>query len=330
MPYSLSDEYPPGSRFMGLRLLGTLNLHAAGTGNGLALNSLSGLAYDEDADRLYALSDRGILFHLGLEFDGDELAQVYALGAFPLLDERKRPLRGRLADAEGIVLRNARNGVAGDTKVLVSFERRPRVMVFNPEGALTGAVALTPRLRKVEAYSGRNKGLEAIAVHPHLGVLVAAEQPMLEAPQQQVQIHAIERDITWSFPRPLDPNHGIAALEALPDGSVLTLERAHGFMFVPFITVLRHLPPLSDGRLSLSAGREVARFSTGTGFSLDNFEGLTRHRGLRFLMVSDDNGKPFQASLLSYFEVLEESEGARSGTDAAKSVNSSSKQQLGP
>jgi hypothetical protein len=34
------------------------------------------------------------------------------------------------------------------------------------------------------------------------------------------------------------------------------------------------------------------------------FEGLTRHRGQRFFMVSDDNRRTLQSTLLVYFELL--------------------------
>jgi hypothetical protein len=38
---------------------------------------------------------------------------------------------------------------------------------------------------------------------------------------------------------------------------------------------------------------------------IDNFEGLARHRGNRFFMVSDDNGVFIQRTLLLYFELVE-------------------------
>jgi hypothetical protein len=305
--HDLSMDHPPGSDFMGVRLLGTLNLHAARLPGGHTLHSLSALGFDEDADLLYALSDRGVLFHIALEFEppAGHLIQARVLRAYPLQDTRGAPLRGRMADAEGMVLRDARNGVAGDTQVLVSFERRARVMVFDPTGVAVGAVALPDALRDPQAYRGGNKSLEAVTLHPQLGVLVAPEQPLLGQPGNRVHIHAAAGQVSWDYPRPVDPNHALVALETLPDGRLLTLERAHGFLFVPFITVLRRLPRPPPGGGPLEDGEEIARFNTGNGFALDNFEGLTRHLGHRFLMVSDDNAKPFQASLLSYFEILD-------------------------
>ena len=44
---------------------------------------------------------------------------------------------------------------------------------------------------------------------------------------------------------------------------------------------------------------------TGKGHQIDNFEGLAKHRGNRFFLVSDDNDLFFQRSLLMYFELLD-------------------------
>jgi hypothetical protein len=43
----------------------------------------------------------------------------------------------------------------------------------------------------------------------------------------------------------------------------------------------------------------------GMGHRVDNFEGLSRHRGNHFFMVSDDNDLFVQQTLLLYFELLE-------------------------
>ena len=181
--HDLSTDYPPGSDFMGVRLLGTLDLDAVRTDGGHTLHSLSALGYDADADRLYALSDRGVLFHLALEFEADtgHLVQARVITSHPLRDGRGRALRGRMADAEGLVLRDHRNGVEGDTRVLVSFERRARVMEFDVTGHPTGAVALPAGLRSEHAYRGGNKALEAITLHGERGVLVGPEQPLRTA-----------------------------------------------------------------------------------------------------------------------------------------------------
>jgi hypothetical protein len=92
-------------------------------------------------------------------------------------------------------------------------------------------------------------------------------------------------------------------MEALPDGSLLTLERAFVSLLRPFIITLRRTQLSAHSKEPLSV-EDVAVFDTSQGWFLDNFEGLTRHRDQRFFMVSDDNQSALQSTLLVYFELL--------------------------
>jgi hypothetical protein len=47
----------------------------------------------------------------------------------------------------------------------------------------------------------------------------------------------------------------------------------------------------------------VALMDTAQGYQIDNSEGLTRHKGNRFFMVSDNNDLFVQRTLLLYFEL---------------------------
>src|SRR5512143_619940 len=71
----LSQRVTVGDRYMGIRLLGVLRLPQVAV-NGLPLHELSGLAWDEDAGLLYAVSDKGLLFHLRPVFSDDRLSDV--------------------------------------------------------------------------------------------------------------------------------------------------------------------------------------------------------------------------------------------------------------
>jgi hypothetical protein len=48
----------------------------------------------------------------------------------------------------------------------------------------------------------------------------------------------------------------------------------------------------------------LAQFSSGDGWQVDNFEGLAKVGKNRYVIVSDDNDRFFQRTLLVYFEVL--------------------------
>jgi len=93
-PYRLTADVAPGERYMGIRLLGTLEL-ATRMIDGLPLVELSGLAWDADEGLLYAVSDRGWLFHLRPTFSDGRLRDVSVVAAFALRDSRGRKLRGK-------------------------------------------------------------------------------------------------------------------------------------------------------------------------------------------------------------------------------------------
>ena len=311
--HDLSLDYPPGSTYMGAQLLGTVSLDAVDVDGRFRLSGLSALGYDQDDDVLYALSDRGVLFHLKVGFDDQILSKVHVLGAYALRDHQGRPLTGAMADGEGLALRHARNGVQGDSELLVSFERYPRVIRFDPSGHPHGAIALPSGLSTRERYQSANRGLEAITVHPTVGVLVGPERPITAHQPPRVELFSAESHRVWWYPQPLEPNLALVAMEALPDGRLLVLERAHGFFYIPFITLLRVLPQPSEHGGAITNTQVAVRMSTGQGFALDNFEGLTRHRDDYFFLVSDDNGQAYQSTLLSYLRLTFEASDVSDG-----------------
>lgn len=313
--HPFSRDYQPGDVYMGVRLLGVLKLDPVRVDE-LLLTGLSALAWDEDEDVLYALSDRGTLFHFLLHFDDDGLlADARALRAVALRDVHGKPLLGRWSDSEGMVARRADNGIRGDTELAVSFERAPRVLRFTPHGLPVGAVALPRRLRDPAQYRSGNRMLESLAVHPRHGLLTAPEQPMRNVSDGHVEVHALGSALHWRYPLAAEPNAALTAMEVLRDGSLLTLERGYGVFFVPVITTLRQVHVLADANGAMLQVRTVARFSTGQGWQLDNFEGLTRQRGQRILLVSDDNARTFQSTLLAAFELMDTDSSAPRSAD---------------
>ena len=95
------------------------------------------------------------------------------------------------------------------------------------------------------------------------------------------------------------------ALECLPDGDVLVLERDFTTIALRFVITLRrvHLPKKTPADATLKS-EVVAVLDSADGLTVDNFEGLTRHRGNRFFMISDNNDVFLQRTLLMYFELL--------------------------
>ncbi len=121
---ALSQNLKPGDRVGRLRFLGMLELSEV-TRDSRRLSQLSGLAWDDDDGILYALSDKGTLFHLQPLFEGDILTGVKLLQSLPLRElGSDKPLRGWRIDAEGLDIVNGRNGRRDDAELIIGKERR--------------------------------------------------------------------------------------------------------------------------------------------------------------------------------------------------------------
>ncbi|CDH47609.1 MAG: esterase-like activity of phytase family protein [Candidatus Competibacteraceae bacterium] len=303
-PISLADHVAPGDIYAGIRLLGALRLSSSEI-NGLRLCGLSGLAWDEGAGLLYAISDQGALFHLRPVFDDQGyLAGARSIAAYPLQDASGKPLRTPFDDSEGLAIRNGDHQIQGDTELLISFEVKPRVVRYSTKGEWRGEESLPAVLRDIRNYRDPNQALEAVTLDPRWGVLVGTETPLRNDPSGQIRIFTSSGRF-WIYPLGSAPSSALVAMEALPDGSLLTLERAFVAPLRPLVISLRRteLPVLGTAGVPLKV-TDIAVFDSSQGWLLDNFEGLTRYRDQRFFMVSDDNCNSWQTTLLVYFELL--------------------------
>ena len=301
-PYRLSPNVAPGDSFMGIRLLGSVELENRSM-DGLVLGGLSGLAWDEDEARLYALSDAGALFHLRPHFDDGRLVGAQLLAAFALRDRHGGALKDRWADAEGLDLRHGNNGKTGDSLLAISFERYPRVVLFKPDGHPVETLPLPAGLGDGARYSHPNKGLESLTWLPGTGFLTAPERPLTGGAEGFVSLFALDGR-SWRYPLLATPKSSLVDMQALPDGSLMTLERGHGLMFLPIVISLHHTRVTADNAGQRLPVTTLAILDSSQGWSVDNFEGLTRHRRSTFFMVSDDNFSALQKTLLVYFEPL--------------------------
>lgn len=297
--FNLSFFHQPGDTFMRIRLRGTIELPADKKINGLKLTELSGLAWDEDEGILYAVSDKGYLFHFQPILLKKTLTSIHYHGAYQLRNREGRKLPSR--DSEGLALLKGRNGIKGDSELVIAFERVPSVGRFTSTGEWLGNYILPTPLQQIKNYSYRNTALESVTIHPQFGMLTAPEWP-LRGNKGKIIIYA-QNGQQWAFPHHPAPNSAVVALEALPNGSILVLERAFVSKFRPLIISLRHIT-LSTCQLNTCPLKKIFIFNNSRGWRIDNFEGLTRYRANTFFMVSDNNDNPFQRTLLNYFEIL--------------------------
>ena len=300
-PVALCDAPQPCERVGRIRVLGMLELPSR-TVNHLRFAELSGLAWDDDEGVLYALSDKGKLFGLRPAFRKGRLTDVALVSVATLFDPAThKPVRWRRSDSEGLEILNGHNGHRGDTELLISFEREPRIARYRLDGRFVADVPLPAILRDVKRYHGGNKMLESVCMHPREGILTAPEEP-LDGENGATRLYRMD-GASWRFP---PSRGGISALECLPGGDVLVLERDYQALSLRTIITLRrlHLPGGTAPDSTLTA-ETLAVLDTAQGLHIDNFEGLARHRGNRFFMVSDNNDVFLQRTLLLYFEMTD-------------------------
>lgn len=262
------------------------------TVDGAPISQLSALAWDEDEQLLYALSDRGVLFHFRVRVVGNVVKEVESVRAIPLVAGGVTDAGGRGIDTEDMALSNHANGIKGDSELFVVTEREPRFLRIRPSGTVLQVMPVPPPLDMPENFQKLNQGLESLVLHPIHGLVTAPETPLIGAPAQRHTLYAKEG--AWMFER-YSADARLKAMALLDDGDLLVLERSR----VP------------DSKLMTASLRQVSLQACAPGHvcpaevklilpeDRSNFEGLAHFRGRQFFLVNDHSGKDGQgASLL--------------------------------
>lgn len=300
---ALSQNIKIGDRIGRIRFLGMLQLPDV-TRNGLRLSQLSGLAWDDDDGVLYAISDKGGLFHLKPEFEGDVLTGLRLLRAVALQDPKSnKPLKWSYTDSEDLDILNGRNGRKGDAELVISFERSPRIGRYRPDGSALGDYPLPELLNDEKNYVSTNKMLESVCVDSSLGVLTAPEQPLKNEQNGTTHIFSLSNG-AWRYP--VAPEDRLTAMECLGQGEVILLQQTYLHAFGQITVALKRVRLASNPSFESLKPETLVALDSQKGFEIDNFEGLAHHKGKRFFMVSDNNDLFVQRTLLMYFELLDQ------------------------
>lgn len=303
-PAPLADNLDVGDAIGRIRSLGMLVIPSV-TIKGARLSQLSGIAWDDDAEVLYALSDKGVLFHLHPIIRNGTLTDLKLSRVAPLRELRTdRLLRERRIDAEGLDILRGRNGRTDDAELIVSFERHPRILRYRPDGYALGEYTLPPALADRNAYSSPNRMLEGVCYDSRFGVLMAPEKPLAAEDPGFNRLFNLAGK-SWRYP--IDTQDRIVDLYCLGDGTVLVLQGNFGMRFWRSHATLKRVrlspQPAADAPLEPET---LFTLESSKGYQIDNFEGIARHRGNRFFLVSDDNDLFLQRTLLLYFELLDD------------------------
>ncbi len=260
---------------------------------------LSGLVLSADCTGLLAVSDAGRWFRGRLAYDGATLSGLADAELAPMLDENGRPPRNKQrGDAEAIA-------DLGRGKVLVGFESRPRIGIYDiGESGL--AAPFQPVKSPKEIKTGpSNAELEAVgrfAAGPFKGDFIAISEFNIDASGNiRAWVWNAKRTVAFSVQRYED--YKITDLALLPDGGILTLERSFGSSLLPGMAIRRFESTAIAARATVApqllfAGR--APFH-----AIDNMEGIAlcaRDGETRLTIVSDNNfNTGLQRTLLLQF-----------------------------
>jgi hypothetical protein len=293
---SLSAAEPPLEQNGNVRILKTIQLNF----NKHHFHGISGLAWDAQEQKLYAISDDARLFHLNLALHKGSFNKVKVEAVYPLKGKHGKPLASKKQrDAEGLSLVTNTNG---QKELLISFERKPRIERYTLMGKYLGTIPLPTALKSIEHYRDDNAALESVTHHTSFGVLTSTEKPLSQFPEKAQRVYDM-RGNTCEFKAAAAENSYVTAIEATPDGHLIILERAWAGPIKPMIITLKKLR-FREKNLSSCVVENLASLSTADQWSVDNFEGLTHFTENTYLMISDDNANPMQDTLLVHFEIL--------------------------
>ena len=264
---------------------------------GETVSELSGIAWDQDEQLLYAVSDQGRLFHFKLTLDGEQITAVQPLLVAPLVDTKGKPIK--LRDSEGLDALNTSNGKKGDSQLIVSFEHGARIFRINPQGRQVGELPLHKNLQKSKNYRSSNSMLESVAYHPKYGFLTAPERSLKGEPDNLQSIYSAKRK--WSFMGYPAKNSAVTGLEILPDQSILVLERAWAGILHPMVISLRRVDLNACSKDGMCVAQDLAVYTSL--IQIDNYEGLAHIKDNLYLMISDDGERDLLRTELTLFKV---------------------------
>lgn len=184
----------------------------------LPLREISALAWDAASETLLALSDRNDLYELTLGADPDRI-DLTLTAQTRLTDEGGERLKGKHFGVEGVSFSDS-----SDDMIAILSEAPPELSLFDRQGQRVERLALPPELQDMSRLRSKSNGLESLALHPELGYLFAPEAPLEGQPRRTHAIYGSDGPVL-AFQTGEAGSTNIKAMETLPDGRLLILER---------------------------------------------------------------------------------------------------------
>jgi hypothetical protein len=253
-----------------------------------------------DNDRVLIANDDAEWFEARLVLDEHGALTGIADVRYALMrDERGDPFDARNGDSEGLAQ-------LLDGRFAVSFEGSQSVRIFdlNRDGPF-GVAVPGPRLANTRGLPA-NAGLEALTITANGDLLVGAEGGRRSTtPIWRVPLDA-SAPVAPLTNYPLSGGYSLTALDRLPDGGYVALER----FYAPVVGARARIKRFSEA--ALEAGGERLEVETLAEIAppqpVDNFEAIATTRmpngDTRIYILSDDNYSPRQRTLLYAFDLV--------------------------
>jgi len=287
-----------------LRYMGGIVLRSANRQFG----GISAIAWNEDCDRLLAVSDTGNWLILAPREAAEKLIGIGGAWIAPILDPSgAAPRTKQQADAESLAVR-------GDD-VFVGFEMDHRLQQYRkvsacrPESLAMSAVAIH-RPQPIAQWPS-NGGAEAAEAAGSRILLLSESHPGPSGGRAAVRwTPETDQSLPFSYlpPDDLDPT-GMAARDTGETSSPMLVLHRRVSVLGGFVAVIAEADMASASAQSPATARVLARLQSP--LVVDNMEGITvrREGDRRFIyLVSDDNFNRFQQTLLLKFELLDKRE----------------------
>jgi len=249
--------------------------------DGIKITEISDLDFRDGV--LYGLSDQGFLYSFSLVIKDKKLKEIKPLRAVRLKTKKAKELKKSKTDAEGLCY--------VDDKLLISFERKPRISYFSLDGIKLKNAKIDKRLLDIDNYRSKNKALESVTYSKKYGVVTAPELPLKT---QDISTHTI---FTKKGEFRFVASGCITSLEFIGEDRVLVLMRDYSYLSGHLVVTLLSVDLLNGDVDTL------LKMDSQKGWKIDNFEGLSKVGDNLYLVVSDDNENSFQKTLFVLFEL---------------------------
>jgi len=258
----------------------------------IPFEGISDLDYDAKNHKLYMIGDRGYFYVFDANFDTRRIKKLKYQKAYHIRTTKNNIIH---PDIEGLTHDSKGN-------LILSFERTPDVEIVSKQGKLIKKLTLPKKLRDKSIYKSSNSMFEGVAYHPKYGVLLAVERPINHQANTKQTIYSLKGK-EWHFKAESYPNSSVTALEVMDDGNIILIERAYNGLSNPFYITLKKVYLNQCNKKSECKSEVLATFSSAEGWGYNNFEGLAKVGKNRYVMVSDNNGRSFLPTNLTYFRV---------------------------